>query len=230
MAAYVLRKVPASPPLVEVSGPQACIDSRRRRSYAGGIARSHVELGQVVIKKHALLRHSMVYARYQCRPADPQNGGLGGDICGYRAFWHCLLPTEDQYVPCILIVGLSSPSFRAAALERAPSAHSPHFSGVESLGWRLIKFCCAVADVEITHVAAPIPEGRAVPVALCLSPRGDVAIFPTVVIRARLNSSAHVFGVAAANRVTFAGLCVPVSSEAKGDDCGDQRAEIENLH
>src|SRR5438132_12033886 len=55
MGAYVLRKVLALPPMVEVSGPQVCIDPRRRRGDAGGIARSHVELGQVVIQKHALL-------------------------------------------------------------------------------------------------------------------------------------------------------------------------------
>src|SRR5438128_10947214 len=52
MGAYVLRKVLASPPMVEVSGPQACIDPRRRRGDAGGTARSHVEPGQVVIQKH----------------------------------------------------------------------------------------------------------------------------------------------------------------------------------
>src|SRR5437868_31451 len=35
---------PRYPPMVEVSGPQACIDPRRRRGDARGIARSHVEL------------------------------------------------------------------------------------------------------------------------------------------------------------------------------------------
>src|SRR6202051_4106488 len=45
--------------MVEVSGPQACIDPRRRRGDASGIARSHVELGQVVIQKHAPLLHSI---------------------------------------------------------------------------------------------------------------------------------------------------------------------------
>src|SRR5438034_8270180 len=59
MGAYVLRKVLASPPMVEVSGTQACIDPRRRRGDAGGTARSHVEPGQVVIQKHAPLLHSM---------------------------------------------------------------------------------------------------------------------------------------------------------------------------
>src|SRR5437879_3806273 len=52
MGAYVLRKVLALPPMVEVSGSQPCIDPRRRRSDAGGIARSHVELGQVAILKN----------------------------------------------------------------------------------------------------------------------------------------------------------------------------------
>ena len=66
MGAYVLRKVLALPPMVEVSGSQPCIDPRRRRSDAGGIARSHVELGQVVIQKHAPLHRD--YTQYKKAP------------------------------------------------------------------------------------------------------------------------------------------------------------------
>jgi hypothetical protein len=78
MGAYVLRKVPALPPMVKVSGPQASIDPRRRSGDAGGIARSRVELGQVVIQKHAPLLHSMIYARYQC--ISPRSSSSYGSI------------------------------------------------------------------------------------------------------------------------------------------------------
>jgi transposase len=42
---------PRYPPVVEVGGPQACIDPRRRRGDTGDIPRSYVELRQVVIQK-----------------------------------------------------------------------------------------------------------------------------------------------------------------------------------